>query len=58
MSRFALATLTLSTSLLLAGCGQTGPLYLPTDEAAAERYGNAAASQGERAEDDAHEDTD
>lgn len=26
------------TLLLLAGCGQKGPLYLPGDEAAAERY--------------------
>nr|WP_051233839.1 lipoprotein [Halomonas halocynthiae] len=29
----------LSLSLLLAACGQKGPLYLPDDKAAAERYG-------------------
>ena len=44
MSRFALAVLTLAASLLLAGCGQKGPLFLPDDEAAAERYGSAAAA--------------
>ena len=25
-------------ALLLAGCGQKGPLYMPDDEQAAERY--------------------
>ncbi|MCE8026037.1 MULTISPECIES: LPS translocon maturation chaperone LptM [Halomonadaceae] len=44
MSRLALAALTLAASLLLAGCGQKGPLYLPDDEAAAERYGTGAAA--------------
>ncbi|ATJ81132.1 lipoprotein [Halomonas beimenensis] len=29
----------LALTLLLAACGQKGPLYLPGDEAAAERYG-------------------
>lgn len=29
----------LALALLLAGCGQKGPLYLPDDKAAAERYG-------------------
>ncbi|RAH37239.1 MULTISPECIES: lipoprotein [unclassified Halomonas] len=33
-----LAPLALLTLALLAGCGQKGPLYLPGDEAAAERY--------------------
>ncbi len=44
---------------LLAGCGQKGPLYLPDDERAAERY-DGAAQQGEQADDDddADEDTD
>lgn len=31
--------LALVLGLLLSGCGQKGPLYLPDDEAAAERYG-------------------
>ncbi len=31
--------------LMLAGCGQKGPLYLPGDEAAAERYGSGDAQQ-------------
>ncbi|WP_231495548.1 LPS translocon maturation chaperone LptM [Hylemonella gracilis] len=33
----ALAVIGLSGSLLLAGCGQTGVLYLPTEPAAAQR---------------------
>ncbi|EPC00064.1 hypothetical protein L861_07820 [Litchfieldella anticariensis FP35 = DSM 16096] len=35
------------TALLLAlvGCGQKGPLYLPGDEAAEERYGTGAARE-------------
>ncbi|MBB3141335.1 putative small lipoprotein YifL [Halomonas organivorans] len=41
-----LAPLTLLTLALLAGCGQKGPLYLPGDEAAAERYGPRDAQQG------------
>lgn len=32
-------------ALLLAGCGQKGPLYLPDDEQAAERYGPRDATQ-------------
>ena len=28
--------------LLVAGCGQKGPLYLPDDQQAAERYGDPA----------------
>ncbi len=50
----ALALLLLA---LLAGCGQKGPLYLPDDEAAAERYGSGAAQQEERNDAD-DEDTD
>ena len=46
--RLALATLI----LLLTGCGQTGPLYLPGDERAAERYGNPAASDAANSEDE------
>ncbi|MEQ6917972.1 LPS translocon maturation chaperone LptM [Halomonas aquatica] len=37
MRRLLPATLALGL-VLLAGCGQKGPLYLPGDEAAAERY--------------------
>jgi predicted small lipoprotein YifL len=37
MHRLALGALL----LLLAGCGQKGPLFLPDDEQAAERYGSA-----------------
>jgi predicted small lipoprotein YifL len=33
----ALVVIGLSGSLLLAGCGQTGALYLPTDPAATQR---------------------
>ena len=43
MRRFALAALALALALALAGCGQKGPLYLPDDEQAAERYGPADA---------------
>ncbi|AMD02535.1 lipoprotein [Halomonas sp. ANAO-440] len=49
--RLALAPLILAV-LLLAGCGQTGPLYLPDDEQAAERYGNPAASDAADSEDE------
>ncbi|UYG07907.1 lipoprotein [Halomonas sp. M4R1S46] len=38
MRRTALLAL-LALPLLLAGCGQKGPLYLPGDTAAEERYG-------------------
>ena len=46
----------LALTLALAGCGQKGPLYLPGDEAAAERYDPA----GEQAtsDDDARQDDD
>ncbi|MCK2185636.1 lipoprotein [Halomonas sp. YJPS3-2] len=40
-----LAPLALLTLALLAGCGQKGPLYLPGDEAAAERYAPQSAQQ-------------
>ncbi|QTP60829.1 lipoprotein [Billgrantia antri] len=50
----ALMALTLA---LLAGCGQKGPLYLPGDEAAEERYGNPAV-QGDEQKDADDEDTD
>nr|WP_136248487.1 lipoprotein [Halomonas borealis] len=52
LAPFALLTLT-----LLAGCGQKGPLYLPDNEAAAERYGPRDAQQDEsRQDDDTHVD--
>ncbi len=38
MGRLLPAALALALALALAGCGQKGPLYLPGDEAAAERY--------------------
>ncbi|HIX61731.1 MAG TPA: lipoprotein [Candidatus Halomonas stercoripullorum] len=47
----------LALVLLLAGCGQKGPLYLPDDEAAAERYGSRPTSQQEPATDATEEDT-
>ncbi|HSH49356.1 MAG TPA: lipoprotein [Halomonas sp.] len=40
-------TFSLTLGLLLGGCGQKGPLYLPGDEAAAERYGIPAQSDAE-----------
>lgn len=42
-SRLATAALLSLVSAVLAGCGQTGPLYMPNDQAARERYdpGNA-----------------
>ncbi|TFH85335.1 hypothetical protein EQG41_17995 [Billgrantia azerbaijanica] len=46
-ARLALAALLLGGALLLAGCGQKGPLYLPGDEAAAERYGNPPSADDE-----------
>ncbi|MBW6393100.1 lipoprotein [Halomonas sp. Y3S6] len=45
------------TLALLAGCGQKGPLYLPGDEAAEERYGNPAVQSDEQQDAD-DEDTD
>ncbi|MBD3895420.1 lipoprotein [Halomonas sp. ML-15] len=38
----ARAALLAVTLLLVAGCGQKGPLYLPDDRQAAERYGDPA----------------
>ncbi|MCE9682465.1 lipoprotein [Halomonas sp. M5N1S15] len=49
--RLTLAALALA-ALMLAGCGQKGPLYLPDDEQAAERYGNPAASDAANSEDE------
>ncbi|QFT86585.1 Lipopeptide precursor [Halomonas sp. THAF12] len=46
-----LAPLALLTLALLAGCGQKGPLYLPGDEAAAERYGPRDAQQSDATQD-------
>ncbi|MFG6138844.1 lipoprotein [Halomonas sp. THAF12] len=46
-----LAPLALLTLALLAGCGQKGPLYLPGDEAAAERYGPRDAQQSDDTQD-------
>lgn len=40
----------LSFALLLTACGQKGPLYLPDDKAAAERYG--IPEQTQKAADD------
>lgn len=48
----------LALVLLLAGCGQKGPLYLPDDEAAAERYGSRTTSQQEPAADAIEEEAD
>ncbi|QFU03301.1 hypothetical protein FIU83_16845 [Halomonas sp. THAF5a] len=45
----------LMLALALAGCGQKGPLYLPGDEAAAERYdpaGEQATSNDAARQDD------
>lgn len=52
-----LAPLALLTLALLAGCGQKGPLYLPGDEAAAERY-DPAGQQEASDEDAARQDDD
>lgn len=35
-------------ALVLAGCGQKGPLYLPDDKAAQERYGTGEAREDTR----------
>jgi predicted small lipoprotein YifL len=47
----------LALGLVLAGCGQKGPLYLPGDEAAAERY-DPAAEQATSNDDAARQDAD
>ncbi|WP_456269019.1 LPS translocon maturation chaperone LptM [Kushneria sp. AK178] len=39
-------------ALVLAGCGQTGPLYMPDDEAARERYDPQDAYQQDDAQPD------
>ncbi|MDR9438432.1 MAG: lipoprotein [Halomonas sp.] len=44
-------TMGLAVGLALTGCGQKGPLYLPGDEAAAERYD--PAGQQEASDEDA-----
>lgn len=41
----------LSLGLLLTACGQKGPLYLPDDKAAAERYGIPEQTQDAAQED-------
>jgi predicted small lipoprotein YifL len=38
-SRLALPIILLVLGMTLTGCGQKGPLYLPSDEAATEQYG-------------------
>lgn len=43
IARLALLAVAL---ILLAGCGQKGPLYLPGDTEAAERYGPRPAPEG------------
>jgi len=45
MRRLALLTLGMTLALVLLGCGQKGPLYLPGDEAAAERYDPAGQQE-------------
>ncbi|SEL64341.1 LPS translocon maturation chaperone LptM [Halomonas daqiaonensis] len=59
MRRLAPLTLTmaLAAGLFLAGCGQKGPLYLPGNEAAAERY-DPAGQQEASDEDAARQDDD
>ncbi|MDI5890073.1 lipoprotein [Halomonas sp. LR5S13] len=52
-----LAPLAVALGLTLAGCGQKGPLYLPDDEAAAERY-DPAGQQEASDEDAARQDDD
>lgn len=47
--------LALLIGISLAGCGQRGPLYLPGDEEAAERYAPGEETQAE--EDSARNDT-
>lgn len=46
--------------LVVAGCGQKGPLYLPGDEEAAERYGPREEAQPdeEQQDDEQQESTD
>ncbi|MBR9880053.1 hypothetical protein C6W88_06030 [Halomonas litopenaei] len=56
--RPALLPALLLALMALAGCGQKGPLYLPGDEEAAERYGpreTVEDEQGEEGEEDSQE---
>ena len=39
LARLAILMILMALGMALAGCGQKGPLYLPSDEAAAEQYG-------------------
>ncbi|MCL7941339.1 lipoprotein [Halomonas sp. ATCH28] len=57
MRGLAPLTMGLALALALAGCGQKGPLYLPGDEAAAERY-DPAGQQEASDEDAARQDDD
>ncbi|SDK02162.1 lipoprotein-attachment site-containing protein [Billgrantia gudaonensis] len=50
-ARLALGVVLLA-ALLVAGCGQKGPLYLPDDEAAAERYDRSAPADDAPADED------
>nr|WP_163578092.1 lipoprotein [Halomonas faecis] len=50
-ARLALSAALLA-ALLVAGCGQKGPLYLPDDEAAAERYDRDAPAEDTPADED------
>ncbi|MBY5939529.1 lipoprotein [Halomonas sp. DP5N14-9] len=48
--RPALLPALLLALMALAGCGQKGPLYLPGDEEAAERYGPRETVEDEQGE--------
>ncbi|GAB2789688.1 hypothetical protein GCM10027040_14940 [Halomonas shantousis] len=39
------ATLVVASLIVLAGCGQKGPLYMPDDRAAAEKYDPTGTSR-------------
>ena len=39
LARLAILMILMALGMALAGCGQKGPLYLPSDEAATEQYG-------------------
>lgn len=41
--------------MAVAGCGQKGPLYLPGDEEAAERYGPRETVEDEQGDEDSQE---
>ncbi|NWN82714.1 MAG: lipoprotein [Halomonas sp.] len=59
MGRLAPAALALMLAIGLAGCGQKGPLYLPGDEQAAERYDprDAQTESSDERDDTAPQDT-